>query len=337
MDEHSLPGTYVLYSIELVKRWGITADELLDGTGLASEALADPRVRVPIGTIVVILERARELTGEPCYGIFLGLQMRVSAHGYLGAAALVASTMREAINLSIQFLPIVTAALGLRLRVEGRDASLIVEEYADFGPARDTVLLATLVGMGQIGESLSGRSLPGYADLALPKPAYADRLKLIDKRVRFEQPVHRLFFEASMLDTPYKMADPVALLAARDQCERILAALAQTPRVTARVRALMSNDKGNTPSLRAIASAMHVSPRTLKRQLAAEGTSFTKIEDEERREKALFLLGSPRLSLKEIADRLGYANLANFSRAFQRWTGHTPGEHRSLAVRKSPS
>jgi len=107
--------------------------------------------------------------------------------------------------------------------------------------------------------------------------------------------------------------------------------------VTARVRALMSNDKGNTPSLRAIASAMHVSPRTLKRQLAAEGTSFTKIEDEERREKALFLLGSPRLSLKEIADRLGYANLANFSRAFQRWTGHTPGEHRSLAVRKSPS
>jgi AraC-like DNA-binding protein len=138
-----------------------------------------------------------------------------------------------------------------------------------------------------------------------------------------------------MLDTPYKMADPVALLAARDLCERILAALAQTPRVTARVRALMSRDKGQTPSLRTVASAMHVSPRTLKRQLAAEGTSFSQIEDEERREKAMFLLGSPNLSLKEIAGRLGYANLANFSRAFQRWTGHTPGEHRSLASRKS--
>jgi AraC-like DNA-binding protein len=335
MDEHSLPGTYVLYSVELVKRWGITAEELLSGTGLAPETLADPRVRVPISACVAILERGRELTGEPYYGIFLGLQMRVSAHGQLGAAALAASTMREAIQLSIQFLPIMTTALSLRLRVEGRDASLIVEEHADFGPARDSVLLAALVGMGQIGQSLAGHELPGFVDLALPKPHYAERLQLLNSHVRFEQPVHRLFFEASMLDTPYKMADPVALLAARDQCERILAALAQTPRVTARVRALMSRDKGQTPSLRTVASAMHVSPRTLKRQLAAEGTSFSQIEDEERREKAMFLLGSPNLSLKEIAGRLGYANLANFSRAFQRWTGHTPGEHRSLASRKS--
>src|ERR1700722_18156642 len=138
-----------------------------------------------------------------------------------------------------------------------------------------------------------------------------------------------------MLDTRYQMADPVALLAARDQCERILAALAQAPRVTARVRALMSRDKGATPSLRTVAGAMHVSPRTLKRQLAGEGTSFSQIEDEERREKAMFLLGSPALSRQEIADRLGYATLANFSRAFQRWTGHTPGEHRSLASRRS--
>jgi AraC-like DNA-binding protein len=43
----------------------------------------------------------------------------------------------------------------------------------------------------------------------------------------------------------------------------------------------------------------------------------------------MFLLGSPTLSLKDIADRLGYANLANFTRAFQRWTGKTPGEHRA--------
>src|SRR5271166_6650815 len=108
MDEHSLPGTYVLYSIELMKRWGVTAAELLDGTGITVDALADPRVRVPTSTITAILERARELSGEPFYGVFLGLQMRVSAHGYLGAAALVASTMREAIQLSIQFMPIVT-------------------------------------------------------------------------------------------------------------------------------------------------------------------------------------------------------------------------------------
>jgi AraC-like DNA-binding protein len=333
MDTHSMPGTYVLYSTELVKRWGISATELLDGTGLSPEELSDPRVRVPIASITAILERARELTGEPAYGMFLGLQMRISAHGYLGAAALVASTMREAVTLSIQFMPILTSALSLRLRVEGKEASLIVEENADFGAARDSVLLAALIGMAQISQSLAGQRIPGSADLALPEPTYGQRIQAMGARVRFGQPAHRLFFDAAMLDLPYKMADPVALLAARDQCERILGAIAQTPRVTARVRALFGREKGGIPSLRSVAQTMHVSPRTLKRQLAAEGTSFSRIEDDERREKAMFLLSSPGLSLKEVADRLGYANLANFSRAFQRWTGRTPGEHRTQPTR----
>jgi AraC-like DNA-binding protein len=98
--------------------------------------------------------------------------------------------------------------------------------------------------------------------------------------------------------------------------------------VTARVRGLFGADKGALPSIEDIAQALHVSARTLKRQLAAEGTSFSLLVDEERRERAMFLLGSPALSLKDIADRLGYANLANFTRAFQRWTGQAPGEYR---------
>jgi AraC-like DNA-binding protein len=329
MDQHSMPGAYVLYSVELVRRWGITAEELLEGTGLTIETLADPRMRVSIPTIVQILERARELTGEPAYGYYLGIQMRISAHGSLGAAASVSRTMREAIELAIRFTPILTTALSLRLRVEGDDASFIVEEHADFGAARDSILLAVMMGMRQIGSSMTRQNLSGYLDLAMPPTAYHARLARIAPRIRFDQPVHRLFFNASRLDLPYSMHDPVGLKVAREQCERILGALGQTPKVTARVQTILNGDQGGLPTLEEVASQLHVSARTLKRQLAAEGTSFSQIEDEERRERALFLLASPTLSLKDIADRLGYANLANFSRAFHRWTGKTPGEHRS--------
>jgi len=336
MDDQSMPGAYVLYSTELVKRWGVTPEALLAGTGLGPDSLADPRVRVPIPTIVQILERARELTGEPAYGYYLGAQMGISAHGMVGAAALAAPTMRQGIDLAIRFGPILTTALQLRLRVEGRDASLIIEEHADFGPARDSVLLAALYGIRHIGQAMTAQELTGHADLAMPAPPYAARIHRVAPRVRFDQPVNRLFFDAAKLDLPYALADPVALQLARDRCERILGSLGEARQVTSRVRVLFGADKGRLPSIEAVARGLHVSARTLKRQLAAEGTSFSQLVDEERRERAMFLLESPSLSLKHIADRLGYANLANFTRAFQRWTGKTPGEHRAKAGSGTP-
>jgi AraC-like DNA-binding protein len=332
MTQHSMPGAYVLYTVELAKRWNVTADVLLAGTGLKADALADPWTRVPIATLTTVLERARTLTREPAFGFYLGLQMRISAYGLVGVAALSAPTMREAIELTTQFVPIVTTAVEMRLQVDGRDAALIVEERADFGLARDTILLATLIGLWQIGQALSGRDLMGFADLVLAEPDYYSRLLLIGPRVRFNQPANRLLFDASILELPYAMADPVGLRLAREQCERVLGSLGLDDPVTTRVRGLLSNGQEKVPTLAAVAKALRLSPRTLKRQLAAEKTSFSLLVDEERRQRALYLLSSPGLSLKDIADRLGYANIANFSRAFQRWTGERPGEHRHVGV-----
>ncbi len=43
-----------------------------------------------------------------------------------------------------------------------------------------------------------------------------------------------------------------------------------------------------------------------------------------RREKAISLLKDSQLNLPDIAQQLGYANSANFSRAFKRWTNMSP-------------
>jgi AraC-like DNA-binding protein len=333
MVEHSVPGAYVLYSAELLKRWHIAADVFLDGSGLDVETLADPRTRVPVPTYTALLERARILSGESAYGYYLGLQMRVSAHGLLGVAALSASTLREAIEVAIRFAPIITTGISLRLEVDGRVAALIVDEHVDLGVARDTFLLSALIGVWQIGQALCGRDLDGFADLALPEPGYLKRLVAMGLNVRFDQSVNRLLFDAPLLDLRLAMADPVVLHLAREQCERLLASSAPSAAMTARVRSLVAHARGDALSLERVASAMQTSGRTLKRQLAAEGTSFSALVDEERRQRAMFLLASPAVSIKDAADRLGYANIANFTRAFHRWTGTTPAEHRAVTSR----
>ena len=74
---------------------------------------------------------------------------------------------------------------------------------------------------------------------------------------------------------------------------------------------------------------MHASPRTLKRRLAEENTTFSAIRDDVRRQRALLLLDDRRLSIGEVATRLGYTELPNFTRAFRKWTGVTPAAYRS--------
>jgi AraC-like DNA-binding protein len=332
MTEHTMPGGYLLYSVELAKRWHVTADALLADSGLDLDVLADPRTRVPISTITGILERARALTAEPAFGFYLGLQMRVSAHGFLGIAALSAPTMREAIDLSVRFMPVVTTALSMRLEVVGSQAALILDEHANFGRERDTVLLAALIGIWQIGIALSGHDPRGYADLVLPEPVYHANLLRLGPRIRFNQPANRLLFDTLWLDIPHSMAHPMAMRLARDECERLLLSRKPAPPTTARVRDLLTRVKGKELLLAHVARALNVSARTLKRQLAAEGSSFSALIDEERQARAMFLLASPDASLKDVAGRLGYANMANFTRAFARWTGQTPSAYRATVT-----
>ena len=88
----------------------------------------------------------------------------------------------------------------------------------------------------------------------------------------------------------------------------------------------------------AIAADLGLPPRTLQRRLASDGTSFGSLLEEVRRELALRLLSEPRTSVAEVAFALGFADQTAFHRAFVRWTGSTPGEHRRrLASEANPN
>ena len=77
-----------------------------------------------------------------------------------------------------------------------------------------------------------------------------------------------------------------------------------------------------------VASALHMSARTLQRRLEEEGTRFTEVLDRVRLELARTALRDPETTLTDVAFRLGFGDLATFSRAFKRWTGKPPGQWR---------
>lgn len=328
-DDHGIPAVHVLQLVDIVARWGVSSEELLEG--IDAKDLADPSARLSIPVVEQIAKRAYALTAEPALGVYLGLQMRASAHGYLGFAAMTSSTIREALELAMKFAPTRTSALGLRLHVDGDVSALIIEERVPLGAARELILFALMVGFVQMAAALTGLELEGSADISVSRPANFERFANILKGpVRFDQPVNQLLFRASELERPIVMADPIARKLAQEQCERELDALGRQHQasVLERVRSVMTKSEGGFHSLDEVAALTGMSTRTLKRRLAALGTAFSTLLEDEQRKRALVLLRADELSIDQIAARVGYSEVANFTRAFRRWTGTTPAAYR---------
>jgi AraC-like DNA-binding protein len=324
--KHTVPIALVSQLLQVVRRWNVSAADLLRQVGWTEAILEDPLGRVPVPVMCSLLAAARAMTGEPGLGYYLGQTTRVTLGGYLGFAGLSALTVGDTIRVMCQFAPLFSTALEVELRVEGRLASLYLEERADLGSVRDIVLINMLVGLRAMGRALSGRDTGGTADYAFPEPEYHARFAHMALYSRFDQPYNRIVFDVEVLKFPVTTGDPVALQLAERDCERELDRIrVQTP-FADRVRRLVLEDDVRT--LEQVAARLEMSPRTLRRRLAADGASFSALVDDGRREKALRLLRSSRLSIEDVARRLGYAAPSTFARAFQRWTGQTPKQYR---------
>ena len=91
-------------------------------------------------------------------------------------------------------------------------------------------------------------------------------------------------------------------------------------------QAVLSQLASGEPTLAIIAAELATSGRSLRRYLAAENTSFRDCVQRVRQHIACRLLARQR-PLPEVAERLGFSDTNNFSRAFQRWTGQRPGRY----------
>jgi len=83
------------------------------------------------------------------------------------------------------------------------------------------------------------------------------------------------------------------------------------------------------PTLAATARAAGVSARTLQRRLTEASTCFTELIDRARFERASALLEETPAKVITVALELGYSDAAHFTRAFRRWSGASPLEHRT--------
>lgn len=152
-------------------------------------------------------------------------------------------------------------------------------------PLRTEISIALMIGLISMAKAITGISdATGEIDFDFKKPEGFERfmVKFPTHQFRFEQPHLLLSFDKSYLMNKLVHADPIASQIAINQCETELSALGERHRIAMRVRDILTNSEQHYLSIEAVADRLHMSDRTLKRQLAAEGTSFSTLVDEVR-------------------------------------------------------
>lgn len=166
------------------------------------------------------------------------------------------------------------------------------------------------------------------------EPSYSARYRdVFGCTALFDQELNGIVFPRAALDAPHLHADRTVSELARAPAKQLLREASDKSNWAARVRFLLTHQIDfREVTAESIAARMSVSPRGLRRHLDAEGTSFSSLLDEARCEFACARLRSNDAPLRELAAKLGFADLSAFGRAFRRWTGSGPQEYRRRAT-----
>jgi AraC-like DNA-binding protein len=321
-----------------LRRRGIDPDEVLRASDLPRERIADLREYITFDELERFVSNAVEQTNDPGLGLAVGANAPETTLQMVGHLMRAHRTMREASAAWSRYSVLLTDAWRFRLLEEGELALFVCEPPMVHQFTRFFVDL-TLTMAFRMGSNfaLDGTELREVRVQHRP-PSYAARYQeLFNCQVRFEQEHNALVFARELLDRPQLHADEAVRTVLHETVERFLRERYASP-LHERIRSLLqAPDDVATIDAATIARRLGVSRRSLRRRLAAEGTSFPALLDEARCRLACRALRLPGASVKEVSDLLHFSEPSAFHRAFKRWTGHTPAEYARLQTPEGPS
>lgn len=310
---------------------GVGALACLQGTGLSEAALEDPRTEATAAQELQLVRNLQSALGPvPGLGLDVGMRYRLSTYGIWGFAMLTSPTLRSAAEVAENYLDLSFAFVRFRtsfgadvVRTE-LDDSEIPEDVRQFFLERD------FAAWSNATRELWPGGLPlRQIRFRFARPPYADRFReLGGLEPVFGAPDNAIEIEPALMESALPQADADMARVSLEQCRQLLSRRQARTGVAGKVRDCLLHRAGRMPSLEDVAAELNLSPRSLRRHLEAEGTSFRRLSEEVLETLAEELLTVANMKLEEVAMRLGYAEPASFIHAFKRWKGISPNAFR---------
>ena len=284
-----------------------------------------------------ILERRLAGCEQDGLGLKLGGLFPTCANGPVMMLMAQAATAREGYHWLCQYSPLLTNELGVSMVQEGRQVTIYMAGNETDAPCR-----AKLVEEASLMSALRYLLMfcPGVepSHVSLVQPAPREKLlygRYLGRHLEFGQEITSLTVSAQVLDHRALHHDPELEQVLHALTQRRLLQLTAARPVMERARECLL--RSNTPhrvQIGVVAEALQMSPRSLQRRLADEGTVFSTLSHEAAAAVATRLIGDEWKSVKEASYLMGFGDTNSFYRAFKRWTGTTPSLLRAERIRR---
>jgi len=294
-------------------------------------ALADNPERIELREFVDLLEDIGSTCKPSSLAWAAGQAVRQPFGSDFGNATLGCGSLGSALHWICQYFPLLQDASCLRLDVD-EDWTLLSYKILDptIWPRHEDAMYT----LGIYSSLIRAAAPEAWSQVQITVEAESEQVKadlgtIVQAPVIYGGNANAIRFPTSIINLPLNLApacDPADL-------KKLSAELTRKKRATPiadRTRQMIYKEMNDgCVSQEHIARELGISSRTLRRRLSEENQSFQTLLDECRMQFAALEFRTRRkLSLSDMALKLGYSEHSTFSRAFARWAGMAPQEYR---------
>lgn len=311
---------------------GIEPFELLSKSDINIDEIANVGSRVPVNLCNKLFEQSAQLTDDPLLPIKVSQCIVATTFHALGYSLQASSSLQDAFSRLVHYDRVLSSAC--RINVTEDEACCYLElnlneSAGDKNRIGAQLELTMLLSIIKICRDLSN---PGFAPLKILTTADARCAETFEAHtgcpIEFSSSKSMLVMDSKLLSRRLPNFAPELISISDKATDDYLAGL-DCNNVVSQVRSeVVSLMATGIPNIDFVAGRLNFSQRSLQRKLNDSGTSYKDLVENIRQTTAIQHLNQNLLSLGEISYLLGFSNVANFSRAFKRWQGVTPGVYR---------
>jgi len=304
-------------------------DTLLKMSGFTPAEIDDSDKILEWQKSAKVYDLLADLTGNEQIGLQMGAQVTLSIVGMVGFLMQVSETLKDAVEVCCKYGHLVCPMIVYRYQasdnlaiVELHQSALWKSTYPRSARIAIDFCMASTVSFIKL---LSGKAIyPLGVEVEFSKNALATYTEALHCPVLFGAPQHRLIFRLEDVETPVLTSDKSLYEMFNNILSQKKSMALQTSVIECLRQMLLMQFKGQIPTIEDAAAGLNMTVRTLQRKLAEEQTSFREVAAAVKKELALHLMKNRPGTITEVAEVMGYNDLAAFRRAFKGWTKETP-------------
>ncbi len=313
-----------------LRTYGCDPAPLFAEAGINLNVYFDPNVRIPTTKLQTLVKLSLEATGDGGFGLTVAEQFQPALLQGLGFAWLASDTLHDALNRLVRYFRFINPFFKANVDESEDTLDLVFmgpESWPNYVYEQADTGMGIFLRMCQI--TVGEHIIPVRVVMQRPAPPCPDRFNAF-----FEAPIeygaydYRLCFDLHMANQHLSTSNP-ELARINDQAVIDYLARFDQSNITMKVRSrIIEQLPSGTARQESIAEELHLSLRSLQRKLKDEEITFKKLLEDTRRDLAMQYIRESRRPLGEIAYLLGFSEHSSFTRAFRRWTGHSPAQFR---------